>query len=224
MSFSFQPHIHHLVMHNQIILLDEKKDHFMILSESQTTLLTENSKSCAQYENLLNELTQLNLIHRTPYSQALNRVDEEYEGIDNYTWRISRCSSSSSLSLLPTIWALLDLLRLKISLKKHGLGYVLNSMRKAKINKKNGSTLSQEALKNYVNSVHHASLLLPLKVKCLESSICIFNYAIKNGENCNFFIGVQLFDFLSHAWVEIDEKVVSDDQHLSSKLPKILSI
>lgn len=39
-----------------------------------------------------------------------------------------------------------------------------------------------------------------------------------------FKIGVQKYDFLSHAWLEIDGKVVGDDNNIRDHLKVILKI
>ncbi|WP_225927476.1 lasso peptide biosynthesis B2 protein [Pseudomonas ekonensis] len=127
--------------------------------------------------------------------------------------------------LLPTLRACFDLISLKVVLTLGGLEYCLNRMRASK----KSFTVPpapawHKSIEDYAHGIRIASLILPFKVKCLESSICIFKHAIRNDKNCDFFIGVQLFDFLSHAWVEVDGKVVADDPHLSRKLPKILTI
>lgn len=226
MDFSFQPHIHHILMHNQLIILNERNDSYMILSEDQTKILTESDKSCKQYNDIFKELVSLNVLSKANGPpQLLNKANDDYEGVDNYTWRTNRGSLLKSFRLLSILQAFLDLIYLKIKLVRHGLGSVLNDMRASKKYLKTDNEIYHiDNLENYVHGIHTASLLLPFKVKCLESSICIFNHIIKSGKSCDFFIGVQLFDFLSHAWVEIDGKVVADDKDLSRKLPKILTI
>ncbi|MDD0967828.1 MULTISPECIES: lasso peptide biosynthesis B2 protein [Pseudomonas] len=225
MDFAFQPHIHHILMHNQLVILDERRDSYTVFSEAQTKVLIEGDKLNDQYYAMCKKLTALNVISHSNTPQTLITAKENYEGVDNYIWRTGRNQISKSTGLLPTVRAALDLIRLKAKLNRCGLGSVLDNMRLSKkhlIEKHNASYLDR--LESYAREIHAASVALPFKIKCLESSICLFNHAIKNGKSCDFFIGVQLFDFLSHAWVEVDGQVIADDKDLSRKLPKILKI
>ncbi|WP_277761388.1 lasso peptide biosynthesis B2 protein [Pseudomonas sp. A34-9] len=226
MDFTFQPHAHPILIDNQLIILDEKLDTYLIFSESQTTILNKGDKDCDAYKEIRQELTSLNIITDLIHnSNPLTKAKEDYEGIDNYTWRIKRQNPRQPVKLLPTIRACLDLLNLKVTIAFGGLETCLNSMRASK-KALSGNPVSawHESIESYAQGIRIASLILPFKVKCLESSICLFKHAMRNNKNCDFFIGVQLYDFLSHAWIEINGKVIADDPHLSRKLPKILTI
>lgn len=226
MDFTFQPHAHPILIYNQLIILDEKLDTYIILNESQTKTITNGDTACDQYNKIRKELYSLNIItNSTNHSNSITRASDDYEGIDNYTWGKKRQHARKPFKLLPTVRAFLDLLQLKVELKLWGLEYCLNKMRLSKENlTKSPASAWHESIENYAHEIRIASLALPFKVKCLESSICTFKHAMRNNKNCSFYIGIQLFDFLSHAWIEVDGKVVADDPHLSRKLPKILTI
>jgi len=226
MDFTFQPHAHPILIYNQLIILDEKLDTYIILNESQTQTITKGDTACNQYNKIRQELYSLNIItNSTGRSNNLTRASDNYEGIDNYTWGMKRQHLRKPFKLLRTIRACLDLLQLKVELAFGGLEYCLNKMRDSKKSLVEIPLSTwHESIENYAHEIRIASLALPFKVKCLESSICIFKHAVRNNKSCNFFIGVQLFDFLSHAWVEVDGKVVADDPDLSRKLPIILTI
>ncbi|WP_434707710.1 lasso peptide biosynthesis B2 protein [Pseudomonas sp. R1-1] len=226
MDFTFQPHAHAILIDNQLVVLDEKRDTYLIFNESQTTTLTNGDKDCTEYNEIRHELTSLNIITDTiDNATPLTKANDDYEGIDNYTWGIKRQNPRQPFKLLPTMRACLDLLHLKLTIAFGGLETCLASMRASK-KALSGSPLSawHESIESYAQGIRIASLVLPFKVKCLESSVCLFKHAMRNNKDCDFFIGVQLYDFLSHAWVEINGKVITDDPHLSRKLPKILTI
>ncbi|WP_095120087.1 lasso peptide biosynthesis B2 protein [Pseudomonas sp. Irchel s3f10] len=226
MEFTFQPHAHAILLDNQLVILDEKLDTYLIFNESQTTILIKGDKDCNEYNEIRHELSSLNIITDSIHnSNPLTKANDDYEGIDNYTWRIKRQNPRQSVKLLPTMRACLDLLILKVTIALGGLETCLNSMRASK-KALSGNPVSawHESIESYAQGVRIASLVLPFKVKCLESSICLFKHAMRNNKKCDFFIGVQLYDFLSHAWIEINGEVIADDPHLSRKLPKILTI
>jgi hypothetical protein len=226
MDFTFQPHAHAILIDKQLVVLDEKLDTYLIFNESQTKTLINGDKDCDEYNDIRHELTSLNIISDSiNNAKPLTKANDDYEGIDNYTWRIKTQNPGQPFKLLPTMRACLDLLHLKLTIAFGGLETCLNSMRASK-KALSGNPLSawHESIESYAQGVRIASFVLPFKVKCLESSICLFKYAIRNNKNCDFFIGVQLYDFLSHAWIEINGEVIADDPYLSRKLPKILTI
>ncbi len=211
-------------MHDQLVIFDERKDSFSILSKLQTTTLIVGSKCGEQYRTLYDQLLSLNIItQQNGLSQTLRKAEDNYAGIDNYTWRANERIRSKNVRPLSVLRACLDLVRLKSKLKRYGFEAILNDMRVSKQNLiKPASALPFSALENYANDIYTASIILPFKIKCLESSICIFNHAIKSGKPCDFIIGIQLFNFLSHDWIEADGQVVADKKDLSTKLPIIL--
>jgi len=226
MDFIFQTHIHHIVVHDQLVIFDEKKDLFSILSKLQTTTLIIGNKHCERYRTLYDHLLSLNIITRqNGFSQTLRKAQENYTGIDNYTWRADERIRPKNIRPLSILRACLDLVRLKSKFMRHGFEAILNDMRTSKQHLiKTVFPPTFNELENYANDIYIASLILPFKIKCLESSICVFNHTIKSGKTCDFIIGIQLFDFLSHAWIEVDGKVVADKNDLSTKLPIILKI
>jgi len=225
MDFSFQPHIHHILIQNQLVILDEKSDSYTIFSETQTKILIERNRFDDSYSAMLEKLTTLNMITHSNTPQILITAKTNQEAIDDYSWRPIRNQISKITRPLPILRAGLDILRLKAQLKRCGLGAVFNNMRLSKkhLTEKH-ETSCLHALESYAYDIYLSSLALPFKVKCLESSICLFKRAIKNGMPCDFFIGVQLYDFLSHAWIEVNGQVVADDKNLPRKLSKILKI
>ncbi len=226
MNIPFQPHAHHILMHDQLIILNEREDSYIILDESQSRALVNGDTRSASYLAVITELSKLGIINNSAEKlQPLNKACESYEGLDNYVWKTNNIKTPSNTKLLPTLRALMDLFLLKINLAWFGLEDTLNEMRASKNKATSKIPLDRTAnLEHYVRGIHIASLVLPFKIKCLESSICIFKHATRNNFSCDFFIGVQLYDFLSHAWVEIDGQVIADDKDLSKKLPKILTI
>lgn len=227
MSYSLPPYVHAIIMHNQLILLNERNDSYTILSEYQTKIFLEENGACDKHKEISEKLARMKLIEPGhTHLQNIKIADKNYEGIDNYTWRTNRITTNKRPCLLLTARACKDLTLLKFQLKRKGLENTLNKMRHSKKNaySENISPPPKTGISDYAHAIQAASLILPFKVKCLESSICVFNYAIQSGKKCDFFIGVQLFDFLSHAWIEVDGDVILDDKDLSQKIPKILSI
>lgn len=226
MAYSFPSHIHTIIMHEQLIILNERDDSYTILSESQTKALVAENFSCNKFREISGTLARMKLIEAgNTKLQKIKTADKNYEGIDNYVWRTNRVAITKNPGLRVIVRAYMDLALLKIHLARKGLETTFNGMRASKIKFLDTTPPhTTTVILDYARAIQAASVFLPFKVKCLESSICVYNYAMQHGIKCDFFIGVQLFDFLSHAWVEIDGDVVLDDKDLSRKIPTILSI
>lgn len=114
----------------------------------------------------------------------------------------------------------------KRHLLKLGLHETLQKLRL----KKNGRTRQRSQLshvneaRNIASDLYELSVYLPLKFKCLEFSIALSFLLIRYGCSFKFKIGVQRYDFLSHAWIEIDGEVLCDIPELASQMPVIMEI
>ncbi|HGY8158596.1 TPA: lasso peptide biosynthesis B2 protein, partial [Escherichia coli] len=59
---------------------------------------------------------------------------------------------------------------------------------------------------------------------CLEFSLVLFDMLVSRKISPTLFIGFQRYDFLSHAWLEIDNEVVADQDNLKTKLTPIIRV
>lgn len=121
--------------------------------------------------------------------------------------------------------AMLVAIGVRIFLKVLGLNKTLQFARKLKTKKRKMSTAKNSArIQQIANALYRISLLVPIKIQCLESSFSLFFFASVFRVDCDLKIGVQRYDFLAHAWIEIDGSVVADDPSLKEKMPTILEL
>jgi hypothetical protein len=65
-----------------------------------------------------------------------------------------------------------------------------------------------------------AAALYPGRAACLERSLALYWYLRRRGVGISFQIGVQMYPFLAHAWVELDGRVINDiPEHVRRFVP-----
>jgi hypothetical protein len=65
-----------------------------------------------------------------------------------------------------------------------------------------------------VTAFERACIWYPKRVRCLQRSAALTCLLRKNGIPARMAIGTQKFPFKAHAWVEVNERVVSDKEYL----------
>ncbi|MDP9877801.1 hypothetical protein J2W25_002106 [Variovorax boronicumulans] len=222
----FGPCAHHLLLEGELIILDEIADKYMLLDQQQSNdildALTSGKESVtSQYLQSLGVL-----VHNPTSATPKIRVVAHYKGADNLTW--AQVFVSSSLALRPILLtaAIYYLARAKTLLRRSGFHQTLQNLRALKelARVRPSPSLSPRALKRIEAAIHTASRLSLTKAQCLETSVAIAMWLYEKGIPCDFLIGVQRYDFLSHAWVELDGIPIGNEQRISQHLPKIVSI
>lgn len=73
-------------------------------------------------------------------------------------------------------------------------------------------------------SIRLAAPFVQGKIKCLEFSLILIDMLVIRNIRPALHIGFQRYDLLSHAWLEINNNVVSEDENLKTKLTPIISV
>ncbi|WP_431604991.1 lasso peptide biosynthesis B2 protein [Acinetobacter nosocomialis] len=106
--------------------------------------------------------------------------------------------------------------------KDYFINQKLNLIKKIKKSKKlEHNPTYCRAIGNYI---HKISNKLPFNMKCLEYSLILSTFLLLKQYDCTFKIGIQKYDFLSHAWVEVDNQPIADMPNLSYRLAVIFEI
>jgi hypothetical protein len=125
-----------------------------------------------------------------------------------------------SFSNVICVMQLIKSLHTSHRLIKKGLPYTVEYLNKFRIESKK-KELNIHLIIKYLNA---ATLLYPLKTKCLEWSVALFYYIIQYGYQPVLKIGVQNKPFYSHAWVELDGEVIGDIKDLNERMAVIYQI
>lgn len=225
MSYFFKPHVHHVHINDEVTILDEISDRYILLSEEQSRYLEKYMKTGEENE-LGAELNRQGLIWgRT--GVPLSASSASPEGIGLYSWDSHVISPSLSTALLYLPEAILRLIMVRKRLHLHGFhGCLQHCRNKLYSLQKNDSDYDvyTDKAECFAQSIKLAAPFFSGKVKCLEFSLSLFDMLIARSIKSQLFIGVQRYDFLSHAWLEINNRVISDDEKIKTKLTPIISV
>lgn len=151
---------------------------------------------------------------------------DEINGIDNYSWsdvKFFRKDTNLKISIYDK--SLIIFLYFAFQINKNSFfKYKINLLNFIKRFLEKPSSININYANSAANYIHDISKYLPFRLKCLEFSFILTAFLYLKRINCTMHIGVQKYDFLSHAWVSIESDIISDSPHLSDNLAIILSI
>jgi len=211
--------LHAVNINGEITIFDKKSNVFYFFDETQT-------------QQILNFLDGKDLLEKKIDESLFEKSESKYiipyfkniEGIDNYSWanvNHFRTHEDIDIKFLDKVELLMLYFFLFIG-KDYFINQKLNLIKKIKKSKKLKHDLTYcKAIGNYI---HKISNKLPFNMKCLEYSLILSTYLLLKQYDCTFKIGIQKYDFLSHAWVEVDSQPIADMPDLSYRLAVIFEI
>jgi Transglutaminase-like superfamily len=101
--------------------------------------------------------------------------------------------------------ALCELARYEVTVSLRGSGRILSRLRQQSIEAKPASRESQQAI---CDAVLLATCLYWKPVLCLQRAVCTVRLLRRHGIFARLVIGYRPSPFFSHAWVEVDGRVV----------------
>ncbi len=237
MHYHLRDHIYLTQFRNEFILLDTKKDKYMVcfqeISELLVSLLNRkqisskvtSSESRLSPEDLATIEILLNdhIIEKknTPFLFHIDRKPGS-EGVSNVDWSLPLENKKVRLSI-NVFKAFMTLTKVNFYIKVRGFYSTIQLIKKSRKNNKHYIIPSMEELRDLANVVNKACLIYPTRTKCLEWSMTFVLVALKRGWKCNLEVGVQNYPFMAHAWVECNGQVVMDSQDLREGLGIILN-
>lgn len=206
----------------EMVILDLKSNCFHFLDQEQTVAMYNYINGSGTVDSKLDDYIFL-------FDSSLKTSDiikyNNIEGVDNYSWSdvshfidkdVQDINIQDKISII-IIYCIL------FTGKNYFFKQKINLL---KFLKKNTKLVNNDL--DYVNSaanfIHNVSSKLPFDLKCLENSLILAYFLTFKKYEFNLKVGVQKYDFLSHAWIEVNNIVVSDMPDLSKKLAVILKI
>jgi hypothetical protein len=240
MPYHLSNHIYVAQFREELILLDLRRDKYMIcshqFSELLMSLLEEKqvdlpgdffSSSELQYSS-----PRLSNIQKLIDDGILETKDTIYpfhidrkvdsDGVSNVDWRLPLENKKAPVNML-VLKAFTVLMQVHLYIKTRGFYSTIQLIKKSRKPHLNYIVPSDEKLRELANTLNKACLIYPTRTKCLEWASAFVLLALKRRWKCNLEIGVQNYPFLSHAWVECDGKVIMDSQYLREGLSIILN-
>lgn len=207
---------------DEMVILDLKSNCFHFLDQEQTVAMYNYINGSGTVDSKLDDYIFL-------FDSSLKTSDiikyNNIEGVDNYSWSdvshfidkdVQDINIQDKISII-IIYCIL------FTGKNYFFKQKINLL---KFLKKNTKLVNNDL--DYVNSaanfIHNVSSKLPFDLKCLENSLILAYFLTFKKYEFNLKVGIQKYDFLSHAWIEVNNIVVSDMPDLSKKLAVILKI
>jgi len=224
---AFADHVHHVLIAGEFILLDEKRDRYFLLDESDSEQLLSSLVSGTISEALL-KCRSAGLMALQEKPQCINIFSSRQHGIGNHVWANVENYRRDAYGRSKFILALLLISCTKIWISIFGFGSTVKLARRLTVRaprkEEKSSVVDSKRILQMAAAIYRAGLRFPCKIQCLESSLALYGYASLANIRTTFKVGVQRYDFLAHAWIEIDDRVIADDPALSIAMPTILRI
>lgn len=242
MHYHLCDHIYIAQFRQETILLDTKKDKYIIcpaqISDIFNHLFDENefysisykknaapSVNCLlfQYKEYINQLLADNIIEKkdNPYPYHIDKKITS-QGVSNVDWRLPLENKKIKLNS-QILKAFFTLIKVNFFISFKGLYHTIQLIKKNYGMQSTYKIPQEEELRDLASILNKTCLIYPTRIKCLEWAISFVLLSLKRGWKCNLEIGVQNYPFFSHAWVECNGRVVMDDEDLRKGLAIVLN-
>lgn len=227
---TFSKYAHYVLLNGEFIILDEQADCYVILEapsslELESALIEGNEQS-----EVVQALRDVGILELSSHRQTVRRVSAREHGIGDYEWRFARQFHQALPARGMRLRALQTLLWTKALLSARGFHTAMKSLRALKATHANAARLPTESSEHKricasaAAAIAEVALWVPYRVECLEYSMSLSRLLLSLGVCPRFRIGVQRYDFLSHAWVEVGGEVLGDDPNLPERMCPIVEI
>lgn len=205
---------------NDSIFLDITKDKYWIVegltASGLNELFTEEAERCSA--SLLGSVSFIELIRTNHKPNTINFKQFDPAGFLDERWSPSKNRPSITESFFwQAPFAIMNAGRL---LKNYGI----NAIAKAATDKKPDCHIPHQDVHNAMNSIGYWFFLDRTDNKCLAHAVSAKLLMRKFGSRLKIAVGVRTRPFLSHAWLELDGKVIADDSSLPNKLSTIWKV
>ncbi|WP_246791966.1 lasso peptide biosynthesis B2 protein [Burkholderia perseverans] len=222
MPFKFNDNIQHILLHDSLIIFDEKNDTFLVLPEDTTREVLSSFEDMKDRAGIVEHLVQESILISADTRQYISTISMSGYGIGDYRWD-RREHLITAVRFRYVVEALAVAISLKLRLASLGLPRILAQMRTSK---KRTPPRRDDLIypQQLAYSLTRASHFLPFRFECLEFSCALFKILIRKGYHPTFHIGVQNYNFLSHAWIDINGVVIGDRADMFQRISPIVSI
>ncbi|MCP3731321.1 lasso peptide biosynthesis B2 protein [Sphingomonas sp. MG17] len=126
----------------------------------------------------------------------------------------SRGTARLGLSLL----AILLQLRAQRELRRRGLAAVIARCLQST------PGVRRRGIEDIAAAVRTSNLIIPAHERCLMKSIGLFDLLVRSGHRPTLILGVRDCPFTAHAWVQLGDMVIGDEQERVARYRPILAI
>ncbi|APV37700.1 lasso peptide biosynthesis B2 protein [Acinetobacter soli] len=215
--YKFNNNIKVAMCEKDLVILDTINDTYSIINDIEINSLNKFLKGI--YNSELQLLLDENLLFKSNsgYDQV---VQQKLIGFFEQRWITPTVSSNAKIYKIK-FEILIEILKINSKLQKldfESIGRALSSVTTNKSICKNKELL----MKIIISNLNNLFILDISDNKCLAYSFILSKILKTYGINAKLLIGVRTRPFFSHAWVEVDDKVISDVQLEKDNLAIIL--
>jgi len=245
MYFHAYEYIYLTYFNAEIIVLDLRKNQYIILSEyvskivdlalnNEFLFLNEQGKYVLvnyngyclpeDFDETIKYLQEIGILSKKKYHCPNIRKLKKGEfsaGAHNVDWRMSSSELSDNVTAKTVLEAYFVLIKVYFIVNMFGFDGLIKAIKNkgdAHCNEKNAKEFNL-----LVTALNKACFYFPIRTKCLEWSAALTFMGLRRKWKCNIEIGVQNLPFAAHAWVKAEERVIADTQDLPNTLSVILS-
>ncbi|MDF3934778.1 lasso peptide biosynthesis B2 protein [Pseudomonas citronellolis] len=220
----FSKFAHHIVIEDEMIILDERTDQYLIFDKLQTSEICRNLRSSdasgEESPEILELLEKKVLIK--PGIQEINKASGKLK-VDIHEWTSAFKLEYISSKIRKPFKTWLTLILVCLTLKFLGLHRSLNKLRHKK--RKNSQPIKKPGRAIEISStIKHVAKYIPFEVTCLQHALALFWAGHNEKLELQLYIGVKNYDFLAHAWIEESGVIIGDRPDLSKLLNVIMKI
>lgn len=237
--YHLSDHIYVTQFRNELIVLDTKRDKYMICFQEVAELLfdllerKELSVSTMPFSKEPDVPTECpTTIGNLLDNQIIEAKDTSFpfyidrklnsDGVSNVDWSLPLENKKIGINF-DVLKALITLIKINFYIKVRGFYSTIRLIKQSRKHNVFYIIPSREQLQDLATTVNKACLIYPTRTKCLEWAMTFVLLALKRGWKCNLEVGVQNYPFMAHAWVECEGQVVMDSQDLREGLGIILN-
>lgn len=214
-----------VVLDGECVILHERTDTYVLLDRAQSLSFLQAAYGDDVEDDTLCEFIELGLLVKGPSAGGPDIASfSRLPGVDNYNWHLrSQYLTDEKPKITDYFTSWLMLRRVSADLANGKFGDVLEMLRQIR-QERRSLEVDLTRAKQLSKAVAVSSQMLKRRANCLETAITLSMLCLKRGLDAHFIIGIQKYDFLSHAWVEMDGEVIHDMPNLGTKLAPILMI
>lgn len=230
MGYCFRSSIRYIYVNREFTLLDVRADRYYLLNEDESSELTSIFHGSMHHEEAITKFEKCGIIELAPQKPQIIESCQ-HPGIGNHDWSIVGTFRKHPYRITDYYLSLWHLILVKLLLIFGGLQGLLKKIEKAnrKVNFRDPNStnppnippFSTKSIESIASAVYDAGLILPFRSKCLESSAALKLILLGMGVNSHLVIGIQRYDFLAHAWVTVNGRVVGDRLDLEDRMSVI---
>ncbi|MFW1838149.1 lasso peptide biosynthesis B2 protein [Acinetobacter gyllenbergii] len=216
MPYKFRNNIKATICEDDLIILDIEKDAYYLINNINADLINNFLKGVDHHD--LSDILNYDWLNESEniYDQL---IAKKLKGYFEQRW-ITHNIFCEKLNFKIYLKIMIEIFKINFKIQKLDFNTISNLKNRGSIEDFSGNY--EDIIYSVVSSLNKLFVLDMSNNKCLAYSFILFKILKSYGINAVLKIGVRTKPFFSHAWVEVDKKVLSDVQMVNENLAIIM--